>query len=46
MEIKPLKFRLACESGLILAGQNEDKEPEWVGNDSQWRQYKIAIENL
>jgi len=25
-----------CRAGLILAGQTEDRNPEWIGHDKSW----------
>jgi len=29
---------------LTLAGQNEDKELEWIGNDEQWNKVQWALD--
>ena len=34
----------ACEAGLILTGVNEDKEPEWLGDNKQWETFNILME--
>lgn len=33
-------IQAACASGLVLAGQNDEREPEWIGNDAQWEEFK------
>lgn len=39
MTIEPKLFLSACYAGLVLAGQDEDKNPEWMGTDDKWHKY-------
>lgn len=39
-------FLASYEAGLILAGQNEEGLPEWIGTESMWKKRQEILEGL
>ena len=40
------EIQSACLAGLILSGQNDDKQPEWIGTAKQFKKCGEMIENV
>lgn len=40
------KKTLAKTAGLSYVGNNEDGDPEFLGNDSQWKEFEVLQDKL